>query len=99
MMLKIIIAGNNHIQIPNLPRASQHQIVYEKGCPLSYIPERIIQKVWRPLQGVSLFTPLSQTFGLIHTFNAIPYTKNLGLLLSSQFYPEQLVIMVVKYRR
>lgn len=87
MMLKIIIAGNNHLQIPNSPRNSQHQIVYEKAYSLTYIPERIMQKVWQPLKGVSLFTPLSQKFDLIHTFNAIPYTKNPWIVTFESILP------------
>lgn len=74
-MFKVILTGNNHIITPNSPRNSKHEILRYKDKRCLYNPERILQKMWRPLEGVSLFTSLSTKYDLIHSFNAIPYTN------------------------
>lgn len=74
-MAKVLLAGNNHIIVPNSPRYSKHEIVRYRDYKHLYIPERILQKIWRPLEGVILLDFLSGQCDFIHSFNAIPYTK------------------------
>ncbi|MGK7947888.1 MAG: glycosyltransferase family 4 protein [Xenococcaceae cyanobacterium] len=73
-MSKVLLTGSNQMIIPNSPRQSRHEITHHKNYRLCYLGERISQKIWPPLQGVSLFKPLTPKFDLIHSFNAIPYT-------------------------
>jgi glycosyltransferase involved in cell wall biosynthesis len=74
-MSTVILTGNAHLITPNSPRNSNHEILRYKDKRHLYNPERILQKIWRPLEGVSLFTSLSARYDLIHSFNAIPYTN------------------------
>lgn len=89
-MLKIILAGSNHIQIPNLPRNSQHQFVSRKKYPFTYYPERVLQKTWQPLLGVSLFSHYGKAGDLIHSFNAIPHTKKPWVVTFESVLPRTL---------
>ena len=75
-MSTVILTGGNHIITPNSPRNSNHQILrYKEDKRHLYNSERILQKMWCPLEGAYLFTSLSTNYDLIHSFNAIPYTK------------------------
>ena len=61
-MSTVILTGGNHIITPNSPRNSNHEILRYKDKHHLHNSERILQKMWRPLEGVSLFTSLSTNY-------------------------------------
>lgn len=74
----------------NSPRNSRHKIIYFKQYPHLYIPERILQKVWRPMEGVRLIEPLLAKYDLIHSFNAIPYTNKPWIITFESILPRSI---------
>ncbi|MDJ0532703.1 MAG: glycosyltransferase family 4 protein [Xenococcaceae cyanobacterium MO_207.B15] len=86
-MSKVLLTGSNNLITPNSPRKYRDEITHYKAYRLWYIGERILQKMWSPLQGVSLFKPLTTKFDLIHSFNVIPYTRNPWLITFESVLP------------
>lgn len=86
-MSKVLLAGSNHIIVPNSPRYSKHEIELYRDYRHLYITERLLQKMWRPLEGVILLTILSAQCDLIHSFNAIPYTKKPWMVTFESILP------------
>lgn len=70
-MVKVIIAGQRHLSIPNLPRNSRHTLIRPKAFPVGRYP---IEKIWYPLASFMAWQPLWQRYDVIHTFNRIIYT-------------------------
>ncbi|MDJ0733598.1 MAG: glycosyltransferase family 4 protein [Nostocaceae cyanobacterium] len=76
------------MSIPNSARNSKkHTIVRRKDYPHLYVPERILQKIWHPLEGVSLLPSLFAHWDLIHSFNAIPYTDRPWIVTFESILP------------
>lgn len=86
-MPKVLLTGSNQMIFPNSPHYSQHEIVRYRDYRKLYLSERILQKMWRPLEGLTLFEPLAAKVDLIHSFNAIPYTKKPWLVTFESILP------------
>lgn len=86
-MSKVLLTGSNQMISPNSPRYSQHEIVRYRNYRRLYLSERILQKMWRPLEGLTLFEPLAANVDLIHSFNAIPYTKKPWMVTFESMLP------------
>lgn len=86
-MSKVLLAGSNHIIVPNSPRDSKHEILLYRDNRRLYITERLLQKMWRPLEGLILLELLSAQCDLIHAFNAIPYTKKPWMVTFESILP------------
>ena len=71
-MVKVIIGGQQHLSIPNLPRNSQHTLIRPKPFPAGRYP---IEKVWYPLGSFIPWQPLWGRYQTIHSFNRILYTN------------------------
>jgi glycosyltransferase involved in cell wall biosynthesis len=74
-MAKVIIAGQKHLSIPNLPRNSRHTLICPKAFPAGRYP---IDKVWphlAPLASFLAWQPVWQRYQAIHSFNKILYTN------------------------
>jgi glycosyltransferase involved in cell wall biosynthesis len=70
-MVKVIIGGQKHISTANLPRNSQHTLIYPKAFPVGRYP---IQKLWEPLSSFLPWQPVWGGYQVIHTMNRIVYT-------------------------
>lgn len=86
-MSKVLLTGSNQMIVPNSPRYSQHEIVRYRDYRRLYLSERLLQKMWRPLEGLTLFEPLAAKVNLIHSFNAIPYTSKPWLITFESMLP------------
>ncbi|MBG1271285.1 glycosyltransferase family 4 protein [Nostoc sp. WHI] len=71
-MVKVIIAGQKHLSIPNLPRNSRHTLIYPKAFPAGRYP---IEKIWYPLGSFIAWQPVWEKYQAIHCFNRILYTN------------------------
>ncbi|MFN6536769.1 MAG: glycosyltransferase family 4 protein [Nostoc sp. EkiNYC01] len=71
-MVKIIIGGQKHLSIPNLPRNSRHTLIRPKPFPAGRYP---IEKIWYPLASFIPWQPLLARYQAIHSFNRILYTN------------------------
>lgn len=71
-MAKVIICGQKHLSIPNLPRNSRHTLIYPKPFPAGRYP---IEKFWYPLASFMAWQPVWQRYQAIHSFNRILYTN------------------------
>ncbi|MEH2265893.1 glycosyltransferase family 4 protein [Nostoc sp.] len=71
-MAKVIICGQNHIRIPNLPRKSRHTLVHLKSFPTGRYP---IEKFWYPLGSFLAWQPIWEKYHAVHSFNRILYTN------------------------
>ncbi|AVH66502.1 group 1 glycosyl transferase [Nostoc sp. 'Peltigera membranacea cyanobiont' 213] len=71
-MAKVIICGQNHIRIPNLPRNSRHTLVHLKSFPTGRYP---IEKFWYPLGSFLAWQPIWEKYHAVHSFNRILYTN------------------------
>ncbi|MHC5615588.1 MAG: glycosyltransferase family 4 protein [Nostoc sp.] len=71
-MVKVIIGGQQHLSVPNLPRNSQHTLIRSKTFPAGKYP---IEKVWYPLGSFMPWQPVSGGYQVIHTFNRIICTN------------------------
>ncbi|QKQ73589.1 glycosyltransferase family 4 protein [Nostoc sp. TCL240-02] len=71
-MAKVIIGGQKHLSIPNLPRNSRHTLIYPKPFPAGRYP---IEKIWYPLASFMAWQPVWQRYQAIHSFNRILYTN------------------------
>jgi glycosyltransferase involved in cell wall biosynthesis len=71
-MAKVIICGQNHIRIPNLPRNSRHTLVHLKSFPTGRYP---IEKFWYPLGSFLAWQPIWEKYQAVHSFNRILYTN------------------------
>ena len=88
-MARVVVAGNNHLSIPNLPRRSRHTLIRPKAFPLGRYP---LEKIWLPLASVAAWQPVWEDYQLIHTFNCIPYTNKPWFITFEQhlsFYREE----------
>ncbi|MFN6560558.1 MAG: glycosyltransferase family 4 protein [Nostoc sp. ChiSLP01] len=71
-MAKVIICGNNHIRIPNLPRNSRHKLIHAKSFPTGRYP---IEKLWYPLGSFFPWQPSWEKYQVVHSFNRVLYTN------------------------
>ncbi|MBD6619429.1 glycosyltransferase family 4 protein [Komarekiella sp. 'clone 1'] len=71
-MVKVIIGGQKHLSIPNLPRNSRHTLIRPKPFPAGRYP---IEKIWYPLGSFIAWQPLWGRYQAIHSFNRILYTN------------------------
>lgn len=71
-MAKVIIAGQKHLSIPNLPRNSRHTLIRPKAFPAGRYP---IEKLWYPLGSFIPWQPVWEKYQAIHSFNRILYTN------------------------
>ncbi len=71
-MAKIVVCGNNHIRIPNLPRNSKHQLIHAKSFPTGRYP---IEKLWYPLGSFFPWQPSWEKYQVAHSFNRVLYTN------------------------
>ncbi|MEH2392294.1 MAG: glycosyltransferase family 4 protein [Nostoc sp.] len=71
-MAKVIIAGQKHLSIPNLPRNSRHTLIRPKPFPAGRYP---IEKIWYPLSSFMAWQPVWGRYQAIHSFNRILYTN------------------------
>ncbi|WP_138499676.1 glycosyltransferase family 4 protein [Nostoc sp. PA-18-2419] len=71
-MVKVIIGGQKHLSIPNLPRNSRHTLIRPKPFPAGRYP---IEKIWYPLASFIPWQPLWERYQAIHSFNRILYTN------------------------
>lgn len=51
----MIVAGNRHLSIPNLPRNSKHTLIRPNEFPLGRYP---LGKLWRPLGTIAAWQPV-----------------------------------------
>jgi glycosyltransferase involved in cell wall biosynthesis len=70
-MLNIIVTGQRHISIPNLPRYSPHKFIIPQPF---YVDKQPIEKVWYPLGSFIPWQQVDNEYQLVHTFNKIIYT-------------------------
>ena len=54
-MAKVIIGGQKHLSIPNLPRNSRHTLIRPKPFPVGRYP---IDKIWYPLGSFMAWQPI-----------------------------------------
>ncbi|MEH1796424.1 MULTISPECIES: glycosyltransferase family 4 protein [unclassified Nostoc] len=71
-MAKVVIGGQKHLSIPNLPRNSQHTLIRPKPFPAGRYP---IEKIWYPLGSFMAWQPVWERYQAIHSFNRILYTN------------------------
>lgn len=71
-MAKVIIVGQKHLSIPNLPRNSRHILIRPKPFPTGRYP---IEKIWYPLSSFFACQPVWGRYQAIHSFNKILYTN------------------------
>lgn len=71
-MAKVIIVGQKHLSIPNLPRNSRHILIRPKPFPAGRYP---IEKIWYPLSSFFPWQPVWGRYQAIHSFNKILYTN------------------------
>ncbi|OUL25184.1 glycosyltransferase family 4 protein [Nostoc sp. 106C] len=71
-MAKIIVAGEKHLSIPNLPRSSKHTLIRPKPFPTGRYP---LEKLWYPLNSCNSWQPFWKTYQAVHAFNNIQYTN------------------------
>lgn len=71
-MAKVIIGGQKHLSIPNLPRNSRHTLIRPKPFPAGRYP---IEKIWYPLSSFMAWQPVWGRYQAIHSFNRILYTN------------------------
>ena len=71
-MAKVIIGGQKHLSIPNLPRNSRHTLIHPKPFPAGRYP---IEKIWYPLGSFIAWQPVWERYQAIHSFNRILYTN------------------------
>ena len=71
-MAKVIIGGQKHLSIPNLPRNSRHTLIRPKPFPAGRYP---IEKIWYPLGSFMAWQPVWGRYQAIHSFNRILYTN------------------------
>jgi glycosyltransferase involved in cell wall biosynthesis len=71
-MVKVIIGGQQHLSIPNLPRNSRHTLIRPKPFPAGRYP---IEKIWYPLGSFMAWQPVWGNYQAIHSFNRILYTN------------------------
>ncbi|MCC5641767.1 glycosyltransferase family 4 protein [Nostoc sp. CHAB 5824] len=71
-MAKVIIGGQKHLSIPNLPRNSRHTLIRPKPFPAGRYP---IEKIWYPLGSFMAWQPVWERYQAIHSFNKILYTN------------------------
>lgn len=71
-MVKVIVGGQKHLSIPNLPRNSRHTLIRPKPFPAGRYP---IEKIWHPLASFIPWQPLWGRYQAIHSFNRIVYTN------------------------
>ncbi|MBD2608839.1 glycosyltransferase family 4 protein [Scytonema hofmannii FACHB-248] len=71
-MANILIAGQKHLSIPNMPRNSKHTIIRPKPFPSGRYP---LEKIWRPLRSFSYCKPTWNKYHVVHAFNSIQYTN------------------------
>lgn len=71
-MVKVIIGGQQHLSVPNLPRNSRHTLIRPKAFPAGRYP---IEKFWSPLGSFIPWQPLWGRYQAIHSFNKIIYTN------------------------
>ncbi|MEH2371904.1 glycosyltransferase family 4 protein [Nostoc sp.] len=71
-MVKVIIGGQQHLSVPNLPRNSEHTLIRSKTFLAGKYP---IDKVWYPLGSFMPWRPVWGGYQVIHTFNRIIYTN------------------------
>jgi glycosyltransferase involved in cell wall biosynthesis len=71
-MVNIIVTGQKHLSIPNLPRYSTHKFIISKTFPAGRYP---IEKIWYPLGSFIPWRPVGVNYQLIHTFNKIIYSS------------------------
>ena len=69
-MVKILIEGEAHLSIPNLPRYSRHTLI----CPKRALPFGTLKKVWSPFGSLTAWQAKIRNYKLIHSFNKIVYT-------------------------
>jgi glycosyltransferase involved in cell wall biosynthesis len=59
---------------PNAPSPSRHTLIVEPNQRLRFVTRRGLEKLWRPLAGLSWPHPRRARYDLVHSFNAIPLT-------------------------
>ncbi|HEY9874113.1 MAG TPA: glycosyltransferase [Candidatus Obscuribacterales bacterium] len=83
-MAKVILAGDKHLKNPCLPRYSRHTLIHPKKFPFGRFP---LEKIWSPMESLASWQPISSNYQLIHSFNAIPYTKKPFFVTFELFLP------------
>ncbi len=71
-MAKVLIAGEKHLSIPNLPRESKHTIIRAKPFPTGRYP---LKNLWSPFESLNSWQPFWKEYQVVHSFNSIPYTS------------------------
>lgn len=71
-MVTIVIAGEKHLSIPNLPRNSQHTLIRPKPFPSGRYP---LERFWHPFNSLNSWQAFNQSYQIIHAFNSIQYTN------------------------
>ncbi|TVP57113.1 MAG: glycosyltransferase [Nodularia sp. (in: Bacteria)] len=70
-MAKILVTGQKHLSIPNLPRSSKHKIIRAKPFPTGRYP---LKKIWSPFESFDSWQPSWKQYQVVHSFNSIQYT-------------------------
>lgn len=68
---KVVIAGDVHLSITNLPRHSRHTFINSKPFPTGKFP---FQKFWAPFGSINSWQ-LWKKYDIVHSFGSIQYTK------------------------
>ncbi|MDZ8052180.1 MAG: glycosyltransferase family 4 protein [Aulosira sp. ZfuVER01] len=71
-MVKVIVAGEKHLSIPNLPRNSRHTLIRPKPFPTGRYP---LERLWYPFSSFNSWQPFWKASHVLHAFNNIQYTN------------------------
>jgi glycosyltransferase involved in cell wall biosynthesis len=70
----VFLTGTRPMVRPNAPNPSRHTLIIEPNQRLRFVTRRAVEKLWRPLAGLSWPHPRWARYDLVHSFNAIPLT-------------------------
>ncbi|MFM7405911.1 MAG: group 1 glycosyl transferase [Cuspidothrix sp.] len=82
-MNKVILTGFSHIMNHNSPKFSKYELVRPKEFPFGRFP---LKKIWSPLSSLAAWQPVNES-KIIHSFNAIPYTRKPFIVSYEIFLP------------
>jgi|AGSF01.1.fsa_nt_gi Glycosyltransferase len=82
-MTNVVLVGFSHLINQTAPFNSKFNLIRPKEFPFGRFP---LHKLWSPLVSLALWQPVRNT-QIIHSFNAIPYTRKPFLVSYEIFLP------------